>query len=113
MVTADDDGRLQLAFRHHFVEGQAEAVTIPIVYMKALRMAGTNVRGGFIHPQWFRQWFWQGHRWHFRWAFRVGSVSGNWSETGSENGTGTFSLAKDVRNVCPPWAWWASSCFVR
>ena len=31
---------------------QAEAVTIPIVYMKALRMAGTNVRGGFIHPQW-------------------------------------------------------------
>jgi peptide/nickel transport system substrate-binding protein len=30
---------------------QAEAVTIPIVYMKALRMAGTNVRGGFIHPQ--------------------------------------------------------------
>jgi peptide/nickel transport system substrate-binding protein len=28
-----------------------QAVTIPIVYMKALRMAGTNVRGGFIHPQ--------------------------------------------------------------
>ncbi|WP_432836792.1 ABC transporter substrate-binding protein [Dactylosporangium sp. CA-092794] len=30
---------------------QRQAVTIPIVYMKALRMAGTNVRGGFIHPQ--------------------------------------------------------------
>ncbi|MFI5908790.1 ABC transporter substrate-binding protein [Dactylosporangium sp. NPDC051541] len=28
-----------------------QAVTIPIVYMKALRMAGTNIRGGFIHPQ--------------------------------------------------------------
>ncbi|MGI5244336.1 ABC transporter substrate-binding protein [Dactylosporangium sp. CA-139066] len=28
-----------------------QAVTIPIVYMKALRMAGSNVRGGFIHPQ--------------------------------------------------------------
>ncbi|GAA0723264.1 ABC transporter substrate-binding protein [Dactylosporangium roseum] len=30
---------------------QQQAVTIPIIYMKALRMAGTNVRGGFIHPQ--------------------------------------------------------------
>ena len=30
---------------------QAEAVTIPIIYLKALRMSGTNVRGGFIHPQ--------------------------------------------------------------
>ncbi|MEV6925786.1 ABC transporter substrate-binding protein [Dactylosporangium sp. NPDC051485] len=28
-----------------------KAVTIPIVYMKSLRMAGSNVRGGFIHPQ--------------------------------------------------------------
>jgi peptide/nickel transport system substrate-binding protein len=28
-----------------------QAVVIPIVYMKALRMAGTNIRGGFIHPQ--------------------------------------------------------------
>ncbi|MER7277592.1 ABC transporter substrate-binding protein [Dactylosporangium sp. NPDC000244] len=28
-----------------------QAVAIPIVYMKALRMAGTNIRGGFIHPQ--------------------------------------------------------------
>lgn len=30
---------------------QALAVTIPVIYTKALRMAGTNVRGGFIHPQ--------------------------------------------------------------
>jgi peptide/nickel transport system substrate-binding protein len=30
---------------------QAQAVTIPILYLKALRMAGTNIRGGFIHPQ--------------------------------------------------------------
>ncbi|WP_190248729.1 ABC transporter substrate-binding protein [Dactylosporangium sucinum] len=30
---------------------QQQAVTIPIIYMKALRMAGGNVRGGFIHPQ--------------------------------------------------------------
>ena len=30
---------------------QAQAVTIPILYLKALRMSGTNVRGGFIHPQ--------------------------------------------------------------
>jgi peptide/nickel transport system substrate-binding protein len=30
---------------------QSRAVTIPVIYMKALRMAGTNVRGGFIHPQ--------------------------------------------------------------
>ncbi len=30
---------------------QQRAATIPIVYNKALRMAGTNVRGGFIHPQ--------------------------------------------------------------
>ena len=29
----------------------AQAVTIPILYLKALRMSGTNVRGGFIHPQ--------------------------------------------------------------
>jgi peptide/nickel transport system substrate-binding protein len=30
---------------------QAKAATIPVIYIKALRMAGTNVRGGFIHPQ--------------------------------------------------------------
>jgi peptide/nickel transport system substrate-binding protein len=30
---------------------QALAVTIPIIYQKALRMSGTNIRGGFIHPQ--------------------------------------------------------------
>jgi peptide/nickel transport system substrate-binding protein len=30
---------------------QALAATIPVFYTKALRMAGTNVRGGFIHPQ--------------------------------------------------------------
>jgi peptide/nickel transport system substrate-binding protein len=30
---------------------QSMAVTIPVLYNKALRMAGTNVRGGFIHPQ--------------------------------------------------------------
>jgi hypothetical protein len=74
---------------------------------------GTRTFTGTIHPQWFRQWFRQGHRWHFRWVFRVGSVSGTWSETGSENGSGAFSLAKDVHNACPPWAWWAHSCFVR
>jgi peptide/nickel transport system substrate-binding protein len=28
-----------------------QAVTIPIVYMKALRMAGSNIHGDFIHPQ--------------------------------------------------------------
>jgi peptide/nickel transport system substrate-binding protein len=30
---------------------QALAATIPVIYIKALRMAGANVRGGFIHPQ--------------------------------------------------------------
>jgi peptide/nickel transport system substrate-binding protein len=30
---------------------QSMAVTIPVLYSKALRMSGTNVRGGFIHPQ--------------------------------------------------------------
>ncbi|MGC9665751.1 ABC transporter substrate-binding protein [Planosporangium sp. 12N6] len=30
---------------------QAKAVTVPVIYIKALRMAGANVRGGFIHPQ--------------------------------------------------------------
>jgi peptide/nickel transport system substrate-binding protein len=30
---------------------QSMAVTIPVLYTKALRMAGGNVRGGFIHPQ--------------------------------------------------------------
>jgi peptide/nickel transport system substrate-binding protein len=30
---------------------QAEAVAIPIIYLKSLRMAGSNIRGGFIHPQ--------------------------------------------------------------
>jgi peptide/nickel transport system substrate-binding protein len=30
---------------------QSMAVAIPVIYMKAVRMAGTNVRGGFIHPQ--------------------------------------------------------------
>lgn len=30
---------------------QSKATVIPIIYTKALRMAGTNVRGGFIHPQ--------------------------------------------------------------
>jgi peptide/nickel transport system substrate-binding protein len=30
---------------------QSMAVTIPVIYLKALRMSGTNVRGGFIHPQ--------------------------------------------------------------
>jgi peptide/nickel transport system substrate-binding protein len=30
---------------------QAKAATIPVIYNRALRMAGTNVRGGFIHPQ--------------------------------------------------------------
>ena len=30
---------------------QAQAVTIPILYLKALRMSGSNIRGGFIHPQ--------------------------------------------------------------
>jgi peptide/nickel transport system substrate-binding protein len=30
---------------------QGMAATIPLLYGKALRMAGTNVRGGFIHPQ--------------------------------------------------------------
>lgn len=29
---------------------QQHAVTIPVIYMKALRMAGSGVRGGFIHP---------------------------------------------------------------
>ncbi|GAA0715190.1 ABC transporter substrate-binding protein [Dactylosporangium roseum] len=30
---------------------QAKAVSIPVFYIKALRMAGANVRNGFIHPQ--------------------------------------------------------------
>jgi peptide/nickel transport system substrate-binding protein len=30
---------------------QGMAATIPLLYIKALRMTGTNVRGGFIHPQ--------------------------------------------------------------
>jgi peptide/nickel transport system substrate-binding protein len=30
---------------------QSQAATIPVIYIKALRMAGSNVRGGFIHPQ--------------------------------------------------------------
>jgi len=30
---------------------QSQAVTIPVLYTKALRLAGSNVRGGFIHPQ--------------------------------------------------------------
>ncbi|GAA1501981.1 ABC transporter substrate-binding protein [Dactylosporangium maewongense] len=30
---------------------QAQAVSIPVFYIKALRMAGANVRNGFIHPQ--------------------------------------------------------------
>jgi peptide/nickel transport system substrate-binding protein len=30
---------------------QARAAAIPIVYNKVLRMAGSNIRGGFIHPQ--------------------------------------------------------------
>lgn len=30
---------------------QAQAATIPVVYVKVLRMSGTNVRGGFVHPQ--------------------------------------------------------------
>jgi peptide/nickel transport system substrate-binding protein len=30
---------------------QSLAPVIPVIYIKALRMAGTNVRGGFIHPQ--------------------------------------------------------------
>jgi peptide/nickel transport system substrate-binding protein len=30
---------------------QAMAVTIPVLYAKALRMTGANVRGAFIHPQ--------------------------------------------------------------
>jgi peptide/nickel transport system substrate-binding protein len=30
---------------------QSMAVTIPVLYPKVLKMAGTNVRGGFIHPQ--------------------------------------------------------------
>jgi peptide/nickel transport system substrate-binding protein len=29
---------------------QRKAVTIPILYEKAIRLAGSNVRGGFIHP---------------------------------------------------------------
>ncbi|HEX6500792.1 MAG TPA: ABC transporter substrate-binding protein [Micromonosporaceae bacterium] len=29
---------------------QERAVTIPVIYMKALRMAGSGIRGGFIHP---------------------------------------------------------------
>jgi hypothetical protein len=32
---------------------------------------------------------------------RDGDVAGTWSETGSENGTGTWSLADDVRPACP------------
>ena len=31
--------------------GQSMGVAIPVLYTKALRMAGSNVRGGFIHPQ--------------------------------------------------------------
>jgi len=30
---------------------QALGATIPVFYSKSVRMAGTNVRGGFIHPQ--------------------------------------------------------------
>ncbi|GGM04710.1 ABC transporter substrate-binding protein [Dactylosporangium sucinum] len=30
---------------------QAQAVSIPVFYIKALRMAGAHVRNGFIHPQ--------------------------------------------------------------
>jgi peptide/nickel transport system substrate-binding protein len=30
---------------------QQQAATIPVLYGKALRMTGNNVRGGFIHPQ--------------------------------------------------------------
>jgi peptide/nickel transport system substrate-binding protein len=30
---------------------QSRAATIPVTYNKALRMAGTNVRNGFVHPQ--------------------------------------------------------------
>jgi peptide/nickel transport system substrate-binding protein len=29
---------------------QRKAVTIPLLYEKAIRLAGSNVRGGFIHP---------------------------------------------------------------
>ena len=32
---------------------------------------------------------------------RDGDVAGTWSETGSENGTGTWSLADQVREACP------------
>jgi peptide/nickel transport system substrate-binding protein len=30
---------------------QAKAATIPVIYSKVLRMAGTNIRGGLIQPQ--------------------------------------------------------------
>jgi peptide/nickel transport system substrate-binding protein len=30
---------------------QAKAATVPVVYPKALRMAGRNIRGGFVHPR--------------------------------------------------------------
>jgi hypothetical protein len=86
-------------------------VTFSFTY-PAGSIQGTRTFNGYIHPQFFRQWFWQGHRWHFRWVIRAGSVSGKWSETGTENGSGTFSLAKDVRNACPSWEWWARSCSV-
>jgi len=87
-------------------------VTFSFTY-PAGSIQGTRTFNGYIHPQWYRQWYRQGHRWHFRWVFRTGAVSGKWSETGSEQGSGTFSLAKNVHNACPSWAWWAHSCSVR
>jgi hypothetical protein len=81
---------------------------------------GTRFFNGYIKPQyykqWYRQWYWNGYRWVLRWRFRLilqsGSVSGNWWETGSEHGSGTFSLASNVRPACPRWYGPNSSCFV-
>jgi peptide/nickel transport system substrate-binding protein len=49
---AEPDARRQYALWGELDEKtQALAATIPVLYPKALRMTGVNVRGGFIHPQ--------------------------------------------------------------
>jgi hypothetical protein len=72
---------------------------------------GTRTFNGYIQAKFYRQWYWQ-RGWHFHWVYRVGSVSGTWSETGTEQGSGTFTLANNVRSACPTWEWWARSCVV-
>jgi peptide/nickel transport system substrate-binding protein len=51
-VLSEPDARRQRALWGELDEKIAGlAVAVPVLYPKALRLAGTNVRGGFIHPQ--------------------------------------------------------------